>query len=238
MKIQLFVLLAFCTNLILSQKIIVQYSVKPIENQGLDKLYADLSENYQSTLLDFNFNLYADKNNSYFELDSKNITSETNNLEVAKLKVEYMGAVYQQSKSIYIDYSESIYGDFIVKKEKDSIWELTNDSKKINNFLCFKAIKKIQYTNGFKLPDGSLKIFEKNIIAWYSPELPFSHGPLGYGGLPGMILELQTKNAVFGATKINNVSNFEYKPLNQNKIISDEIFSKKLKEFNDFRKNK
>ena len=44
--------------------------------------------------------------------------------------------------------------------------------------------------------------FVHPVIAWYCPEIPYKFGPAGYGGLPGMILELQEKNNVFGAIKI------------------------------------
>ena len=30
-----------------------------------------------------------------------------------------------------------------------------------------------------------------DIVAWYTPQIPVSHGPAEFGGLPGLILELK-----------------------------------------------
>ena len=39
-------------------------------------------------------------------------------------------------------------------------------------------------------------------MAWYTPELPLSFGPFGYGGLPGLIVELSYQNIKFYVSKI------------------------------------
>jgi GLPGLI family protein len=41
------------------------------------------------------------------------------------------------------------------------------------------------------------------VTAWYAPDIPVRFGPIGYGGLPGLILELQNESATFYVTKIN-----------------------------------
>ena len=40
------------------------------------------------------------------------------------------------------------------------------------------------------------------IEAWYSPEIPVSHGPLEYWGLPGLILEVSAGNTTMLCSKI------------------------------------
>jgi GLPGLI family protein len=48
-------------------------------------------------------------------------------------------------------------------------------------------------------PDG---VFYQQIKAWYCPEINYSFGPIGYYGLPGLILELQIDNVTYKAIRI------------------------------------
>ena len=41
-----------------------------------------------------------------------------------------------------------------------------------------------------------------NVEAWYSPQIPVSHGPLEYWGLPGLILEINAGNTTILCSKI------------------------------------
>ena len=76
-------------------------------------------------------------------------------------------------------------GDCFIYDNKLFDWQLTQESKMINNYLVFKATR----SNG-------------NIIAWYTPKIPIGFGPKGEYGLPGLILELEIGNIVFKTTKI------------------------------------
>ena len=42
----------------------------------------------------------------------------------------------------------------------------------------------------------------ETITAWYTPQIPVSHGPAEYGGLPGLILELTNDRTVMLCTKV------------------------------------
>ena len=55
-------------------------------------------------------------------------------------------------------------------------WEIRNETRMIAGRLCTKAVKK---------GDTS-----ENLVAWFSPETPLPIGPAGYGGLPGIIVQL------------------------------------------------
>ncbi|WP_299607800.1 GLPGLI family protein [uncultured Aquimarina sp.] len=55
-------------------------------------------------------------------------------------------------------------------------WELTEETKKIDQYRCYKAI---------------LKNSDKKVEAWYTNEIKAPYGPKGYYGLPGLILELK-----------------------------------------------
>jgi len=81
---------------------------------------------------------------------------------------------------------------FLITKPK-LIWKTQNDTKKIGEYNCFKATTEITVnTKGRK----------KLITAWFTPEIPVSLGPLGYDGLPGLILELEVYNKIYFVKKI------------------------------------
>lgn len=85
--------------------------------------------------------------------------------------------------------------EFLIEKPMDTNWVLSGESKEINEILCYKATQVITYSN-------SVKEFTKTVTAWYAPSIPYSSGPNGYGGLPGLIVELHDQRAVFGLDKI------------------------------------
>lgn len=72
-------------------------------------------------------------------------------------------------------------------------WKLENEQKKIGNYTCYKATwtRNMERTNWTK-EEGPKKVtVEVTTTAWYTPEIPVSHGPREYWGLPGLILEVQ-----------------------------------------------
>lgn len=61
-------------------------------------------------------------------------------------------------------------------------WNLEDEFKEIAGYKCQKATTKV-YINSMN-PN-------RKITAWFSKELPFSFGPIGQAGLPGLILGLE-----------------------------------------------
>ena len=57
-------------------------------------------------------------------------------------------------------------------------------------------------------------------MSGFCPSLPYSFGPVGYGGLPGLILELQVRKSWFAVSKLDFDSKVTFK---------EEEFSKKKK---------
>ncbi|MPR34954.1 GLPGLI family protein [Salmonirosea aquatica] len=67
---------------------------------------------------------------------------------------------------------------FLIQDELRQIpWKLTGESKKINGYDCMQAT----YAN----PER-----KQSFVAWFADAIPVPSGPAGYGGLPGLILEL------------------------------------------------
>lgn len=104
-------------------------------------------------------------------------------------------------------------------------WRLTNETKKINGYLCGKAITTLIETSG-------LKKQTKTIIAWFAFDLPYSYGPNQFFGLPGLVLELDYVGKYrLRATKIilNNEA-INIKIPKKNKRILKKDYEKKMEE--------
>ena len=63
---------------------------------------------------------------------------------------------------------------------KKTEWKITNESKKIDRFVCYKA---------YDIHDASK-------VIWFTYEIPISTGPANFTGAPGLILE--AKHAALG----------------------------------------
>ena len=75
------------------------------------------------------------------------------------------------------------------KKSKENDNNLENENNQTN-------------TKVEKLEEVVINAEIETITAWYSPQIPVSHGPAEYGGLPGLILELTNDRTVMLCTKV------------------------------------
>ena len=122
----------------------------------------------------------------------------------------------------------SDYGEFLIKTPSNHNWNISSESKKIDNYLCYKAT----YTESYTARDGKTK--ERVITAWFCPELPYSFGPLEFNGLPGLILELEKNgNKVVAKSILLSDKTIELKIPNK-KTITKEEYDKKIKENSQF----
>lgn len=106
-------------------------------------------------------------------------------------------------------------------------WELTQDSKIIGGYLCYKAI------------NSNSKNKRKKPVAWYAPQISASFGPKEYYGLPGLILELEESAVTFRATKIilNPKEEVVIEDMNGEKITKKEYQKKLKKSYGEFNEN-
>nr|WP_317633090.1 GLPGLI family protein [uncultured Flavobacterium sp.] len=100
------------------------------------------------------------------------------------------------SKKVYSLQGNSLLGDSKIIYDNmyynfsDFNWELTKETKKIGNYICFKAVgvKKSVKVEALK------RNFNEDLVAWYCPELPYSFGPELFVGLPGLVFEAYNAN--------------------------------------------
>ncbi len=174
----------------------IEYGLHISTFEGLEKTTA-MKAAYVKAMKNapfLNFELLFNVSESSFSL-TEGLGLDDDGVDYAKIFSSYKGMVYQDDVYSYSEINGDP-GNYLVKKDKKIEWNLENETKEINGFVCYKAtaVKKVV---------NSVGIFRFPIIAWYCPQIPLSFGPNGYGGLPGLILELQVRNILFGIKTIN-----------------------------------
>ncbi len=95
----------------------------------------------------------------------------------------------------YLQEEELMGREFLVADSLPAYaWELTDETKKIGDYTCYKArysrvVEARQFSAGMEEMENVKDTV--TTVAWYTPEIPVSHGPAEYWGLPGLILEVQ-----------------------------------------------
>jgi GLPGLI family protein len=151
--------------------------------------------------------------------------SDNNAAKMSLSTAQYFGRIKQQSNNFITEELEEDFGKFLVSRPYQK-WELHDEIKTIADFTCFKA------TTFYTVTNSEGKIFKRDFTAWYTPQLPYKFGPVGYGNLPGLIMELQDKNATYGVTKIEffeegvQRKENEMPQLKRKKMITEEEFER------------
>ena len=220
----------FLTNLLYSQihNGKVTYKVVVTENKEISNknpiakdFYIDAIENSKK----IEFNLVFDSINSFFNKVEKLDIDDKKDLFSIKL-TQYNGAINQKNKKKYIIEKEYFNGINYVENPIKTNWVFLNETKTIGDYECYKA--KLMYKDGIYNAINK----EREVTAWYCPQIPFSYGPLGFGGLPGVILELHYAEVVYGASKLEiNNKDLQIPTFDTKKTISPEEYKKIIEKF-------
>lgn len=83
--------------------------------------------------------------------------------------------------------------NILVTDQVNYSWKITNETKQIQSFTCYKAITAFR-SNTFE--------------AWFTPNIPINAGPWKWYGLPGLILEATDKDqsVVFKVEKVEKLT--------------------------------
>ena len=103
-------------------------------------------------------------------------------------------------------------------------WKIERETKKLGDL----AVRKATFYN---------ELDNTNITAWYSPKIPFTHGPQKYWGLPGLILQLKIeylnkdslfKTFTFSLLNMKLEEGIPIENINQERVISREEYNQKM----------
>jgi GLPGLI family protein len=228
MKKILFVILINC--LTYAQSGVVMYetiSKKYLENnknsENASKDVTDLLKLIENTSLEVTLNFNSQT--SYFFIDDKRNNSEIKTTEtISRLLMEFnITYTVLKDSSVY-----QLIDNVLVHNKIKLNWKIENESKKIDDYICYKATLVEKYKNRMNEEK------QKTVVAWFCPEIPYSFGPNEYYGLPGLILELEKDENKYVAKKITLSKETIAIELPKKKVISKEEYSKKLKANSQF----
>lgn len=142
---------------------------------------------------DVDFKLKFNKQRSFYEIVQKMSIGEEKKLNFSKI-VGGGSYKYYTKIDIFNLKNETLncvtLGEcFLVEGEMPK-WELKQDTKYIQGFLCYKAELRNERTGNVTTQ------------AWYAPKLPYQYGITDYYGLPGIILEIRKNTYIITATKV------------------------------------
>lgn len=202
MKKTTLLLIFFSTFTVFSQningRITYNHSVDPISEKKLDsivqngkskdpkmqKMMRDIFKNMPDvkSFLDFN------NGESLFYVEEKMQNDGKSLLNMNRI---FAGGDDKYYKNTHTkEYFKEYKRELLLIELEPKKWQITQESKKIGEYLCYKAID-IASTNTKMKP-----------IVWFTPQIPVSFGPLEYSGLPGLVLQVEMSNRTIIATTI------------------------------------
>jgi GLPGLI family protein len=103
------------------------------------------------------FNLVFDGQSSVFTLNKGLAVGEVD-IEIAAVASGYKGEIYQ-TKDLSLSEIDKAIGKYLLKNEVYK-WNLLNETKEIEGFICYKATSEKTVVN-------SVGVFKFPVIAWY-----------------------------------------------------------------------
>lgn len=209
----------------------INYIVMPtsgsLENRN-QKEHSEFSHAFNGVddaLKKIEFELLINNEKSFYhQISSLDLNSKTSRM--AKILAGDSQYFRDSKKEKIIRSAEYMGKKFNISLEYYKDWTLIDEIKIINGYKCYKAIVERRAND-----NAEKKI---NITAWYCPEIPIAFGPKDYGGLPGLILELQENMMSYFVSRIQIDKNLkiQIEQISDN-IISEEVYKKTIKQMTE-----
>jgi len=130
------------------------------------------------------FVLKCSKNKSTFELVENLKLKDSFAYKAAAISVSDNYRKYYKDNILKLKGYHDGEGKHVVLELGKLNWTISKESKMVNDYKCYKATA-IDSAIHYK----TKKYVIQNITAWFSPEIPYNFGPMGWDGLPGLVLE-------------------------------------------------
>lgn len=135
---------------------------------------------------------------------SKEFLAKNNQQHLLKLANIYSsGTFYNDLSSGENLWQTEVFGKEYLVDLSQTDWRISKETEVINGYHCNKAEAiRTSYNKG--------KPIKTKVVAWYANEIPVNFGPVGYSGLPGLIVKLDIKDRSFVLQEINEVENKDF----------------------------
>jgi GLPGLI family protein len=163
------------------------------------QMKARLMKQFQKT-----FVLTFDKNSSVYKENKSLKSPDVRPAGGMNVMVQVVGGgggndiYYKNTKeNRFVNKTEIMGKLFLIKDKMPKYeWKLTNETKNIGKYTCYKAtFTRQEDRTTMNVDDGVVKEKTEKVdvvtTAWYTPEIPVSNGPREFSGLPGLILEVK-----------------------------------------------
>lgn len=225
----IFIFLLFSVSIYSQQKITgkVVYDIslipsnkfKKTENNQITKEDRQKAMLFIKNIKEVQFALFFNNNESLYKAVDKMESDADPTINIAKVVGGGANLYYTNIKLNEAVYQKDDGGEIWLVSYLGDKWNLTQETKYIGNYLCYKAT-----------------LDKENKFAWYTPEIPVNFGPNKFHGLPGLILEVQIGGLTFKAFEIilNPKESILMKKPKGKEIKQEEYFKKYKGFFDDF----
>jgi GLPGLI family protein len=195
---------------------------KDKSKKKMNSYLKDMFRNVESVNAFLEFN----HQESLYKLETKLQNDSKSKFNLNRILAGGDDIYYSNGKDKEYYYESSIFGELLLIEMKPKKWKITQESKKIGNYVCYKAID-VESENKVKKP-----------IAWFTPLIPVSFGPKEYSGLPGLVLEVEMAGSTITATKIilNPTEEIVIKKPSKGKKITAEAYREMMEGFKSSRR--
>lgn len=210
MKKLYFIIILFISFSSLSQDLQITYKVstegllndekkKKLSQSSLE-YYKKVEENFKNIV----FLLKIKENRGLFYREQKMENEGNRGLLLAASRAGFPGSFYSDSEVGEVINKYDGYGSkYLISSSLHVLkWNISKENKIITGFKTFKATAPETYDTGSEKKTWI-------ITAWFAPEINKPFGPGGYGGLPGLILELERGSKTYTAKIIEEVDLLE-----------------------------
>lgn len=181
------------------------------------------------------FNLHFSKTESLYKEVEK---LEQNSMPFASIIESVIGTGGALYKNVQTEESlrqQEFMGKlFLIKDTLEPLkWKLGKESKMIGSYTCYKATAETEVTEKSISSSAETEEVEEQdkkktitITAWYTPQIPVTHGPDEYWGLPGLIMEVSDGTTTFLCNKValNPKEKVEIKKPSEGEVVSRQEF--------------
>lgn len=197
---------------------------KSPENASANSLFKSVNSsiNDMEFILTFNNSMA-----SFIDIKKLGIDENSSAAQFNKVFSGYAGPYYFDFETNNVTRKQSTY--LIKKKLSDYDWVLTKEKLIINDLTCYKATTIIKQ-------QGRRGELLKTAVAWYTTDINLSAGPDGFGGLPGLIIQLEFDKVVTTLNKIEfSDKHIDIKLPTKGKKMTEAEFDALMKDINENR---